>query len=133
MTMKRFLFTLSLIVFNVSLACSQQIISLAGGWDFHQGDLPTDEGQAPSAKLFDDFIVLPGSMLTNDKGDPVSVTTQWTGSLYDSSFYFNPYMAKYRAEGRLKLPFFLTPSATMSVRHGINVRFTCLRRGVDSA
>ena len=109
MTMKRFLFTLSLIVFNVSLACSQQIISLAGGWDFHQGDLPTDEGQAPSAKLFDDFIVLPGSMLTNDKGDPVSVTTQWTGSLYDSSFYFNPYMAKYRAEGRLKLPFFLTP------------------------
>lgn len=53
---------------------------------------------------------LPGSMLTNGLGDEVTVDTKWTGSLYDSSFYFNPYMAKYREAGKMKFPFFLTPS-----------------------
>ena len=78
---------------------AQQIISLEGAWDFCMGD---------SAK-YDDYVMLPGSMLTNGKGYPVSVKTQWTGSLYDSSYYFNPYMERYRKEGEMKFPFFLTP------------------------
>ena len=80
---------------------AQDILSLAGTWDFSMGDA------APAA--YDDYVVLPGSMLTNGKGNPVSVSTPWTGSLYDSSFYFNPYMEKYRQEGQMKFPFFLTP------------------------
>ena len=75
-------------------------ISMAGTWQFGQGQVPR----------YDDKITLPGSMLTNGKGDEVNVHTRWTGSLYDSSFYFNPYMAKYRVEGQMKFPFFLTPS-----------------------
>ena len=55
-------------------------------------------------------VTLPGSMLTNDLGDLPSVSTQWTGSLYDSSFYYNPYMEKYRQAGHMKFPFFLTPN-----------------------
>jgi hypothetical protein len=43
------------------------------------------------------------------KGDRPSVETQWTGSLYDSSYFYNPYMEKYRREENFKLPFFLTP------------------------
>ena len=78
---------------------AQDILSLAGTWDFK-----TDENAA-----YDDYVVLPGSMLTNGKGNAVSVNTPWTGSLYDSSFYFNPYMEKYRQEGQMKFPFFLTP------------------------
>ena len=65
---------------------AQDIISLSGEWEFAVGETPQ----------FKDYIVLPGSMLTNDKGNPVDMKTQWTGSLYDSSFYFNPYMEKYR-------------------------------------
>jgi len=68
-------------------------------WEFSMGDEPR----------YEDYVMLPGSMLTNDKGNPVSVDTRWTGSLYDSSFYFNPYMEKYRVEGQMKFPFFLTP------------------------
>ena len=74
-------------------------IDLSGTWRFS-----TTEGQ------FDETITLPGSMLTNGKGQPVTVHTQWTGSLYDSSYYFNPYMERYRQEGNMKFPFFLTPS-----------------------
>lgn len=54
-------------------------------------------------------VSLPGSMLTNGKGYDVGLTTQWTGSLYDSSFYFNPRMAEFRQPGNIKFPFFLTP------------------------
>ena len=80
-------------------AHGQQVIDLAGMWDFAMGDEPA----------YNDYVMLPGSMLTNDKGNTVSVDTRWTGSLYDSSFYFNPYMEKYRHEGHMKFPFFLTP------------------------
>ena len=48
-------------------------------------------------------------MPEKQKGDDVTVRTRWTGSLYDSSYYFNPYMEKYRIDGQVKLPFFLTP------------------------
>ena len=78
---------------------AQQIISLEGSWDFAVGD----------SAQYDDYVMLPGSMLTNGKGNDVDVNTPWTGSLYDSSFYFNPYMEPYRQKGRMKFPFFLTP------------------------
>lgn len=95
--------TLALCALLLGLAGSlhaQTAISLAGTWRFSQGDTPR----------LDDTIRLPGSMLTNGKGDVVDVRTPWTGSLYDSSFYFNPYMARYRVAGKMKFPFFLTPS-----------------------
>ena len=76
--MRKLLCTLS-IVFALGTQ-AQEVISLEGPWDFSISD----------SVHFDDYIMLPGSMLTNDKGNPVSVKTQWTGSLYDSSYYFNP-------------------------------------------
>ena len=82
-------------------AAAQDVLSLSGQWHFAIG--------ATAPATYTDRVVLPGSMLTNGKGDDVSVHTQWTGSLYDSSFYFNPYMARYRIEGQMKFPFFLTP------------------------
>ena len=91
---------LSLLTLFVAVgAVAQQRISLAGTWDFAIGETPS----------YNDHVTLPGSMLTNNKGDDVSLNTQWTGSLYDSSFYFNPYMKKYQVEGQMKFPFFLTP------------------------
>ncbi len=84
----------------LSSALSAQTIDLSGEWRFGMGD---------KAK-YNDNVTLPGSMLTNNKGNKVSVNTLWTGSLYDSSFYHNPAMEKYRIEGQMKFPFFLTPS-----------------------
>jgi hypothetical protein len=86
-------------VLLAGLADAQEKIDLTGEWAFAMGD----------STQYDGYVTLPGSMLTNDRGDPVTVNTQWTGSLYDSSFYFNPYMEKYRVEGQMKFPFFLTP------------------------
>ena len=74
-------------------------IDLSGSWQFGMGD----------TEHYDDHILLPGSMLTNGKGYDVDIHTPWTGSLYDSSYYFNPYMEPYRRQGQMKFPFFLTP------------------------
>jgi hypothetical protein len=88
-----------------------QSISLAGNWHFRMDrqDVGITE-QWFNKKLTDDHINLPGSMLTNGKGDEVTLHTKWTGSIYDSSWYFNPRMAKYRQPDYLKFPFWLTPA-----------------------
>ena len=85
---------------HTALKSSERAIDLAGIWKFAMGDEPN----------YNDHVMLPGSMLTNDKGEDLSVNTQWTSSLYDSSYFFNPYMEKYRKEGEMKFPFFLTPT-----------------------
>ena len=72
-------------------------LSLSGRWQL-------------TSRLPETSVQLPGSMLTNGIGDELSVATQWTGSLYDSSFYFNPFMERYRQAGKMKFPFFLTPN-----------------------
>ena len=80
-------------------ACTRTTIDLSGEWQFSMGDVPE----------FTDRITLPGSMLTNGKGLPVTAATVWTSSTYDSSYYYSPHLARYREEGNVKFPFFLTP------------------------
>ena len=80
-------------------ACTRTTIDLSGEWQFAIGEQP----------VYDDCITLPGSMLTNGKGHDIAVNTRWTGSTYDSSYYYSPQLARYREEGNVKFPFFLTP------------------------
>ena len=84
---------------------AQQTVPLDGEWQFAIDR--SRDGSRP--KRYNETVLLPGSMLTNGKGDPISIHTQWTGSLYDSSYYYNPKMEIYRHEGNMKIPFFLTP------------------------
>ena len=88
-------FVCSLLLFALPVL-AQQRIDLSGKWQFRS---ERESG----------VVSLPGSMLTNGKGDIVTVNTKWTSSLYDSSYYFNPYMERYRKAGEMKFPFFLTP------------------------
>lgn len=101
------------ILFLVFLFCfkaNSQTISLAGKWRFTIDR--NDKGIAE--KWFNtslsDNINLPGSMAENLKGDDVTLYTKWTGSIYDSSFFFRPSLAKYRQPGNVKIPFWLTPN-----------------------
>lgn len=94
---------LTAIAFTVS---AQQTIDLKGTWQFATSR--TNDATPP--RQYTDQVVLPGSMLTNGKGDTVTPETQWVSSLYDSSYFYNPYMEKYRRPGEMKFPFFLTPS-----------------------
>lgn len=85
-------------------------IDLSGEWQFAMD--PKDLGQ--QEKWFDssleERVELPGSMKENNKGELPGLKTPWTGTIYDSSFYFNPRLEKYRKEGDVKFPFWLSPN-----------------------
>ena len=102
-----------IIFFSVGLFCFEataQTISLAGKWRFaidrdNKGFLKNG-----SIQTLNDAVNLPGSMAENMKGDDVTLQTKWTASIYDSSFFFGPTLAKYRQPGNVKIPFWLTPN-----------------------
>lgn len=95
---------------TVWMVFAQNSINLSGTWNFQidRDDIGITEKWFDRKKL-DDSILLPGSMPQRLKGDKPTIHTQWTGTLYDSSFYYNPYMKKFRNEEDTKFPFFLTP------------------------
>ncbi|MEJ5352525.1 MAG: sugar-binding domain-containing protein [Melioribacteraceae bacterium] len=95
---------------NFSQSVNQKIISLKGIWNF-QID-PEDIGikQKWYKSKLNDSVKLPGAMRDNNKGYDPDTNTKWTGSIYDSSWYFRPEMAKYRKKDNLKFPFWLTPN-----------------------
>lgn len=90
---------LSICLLVASAAAAINVIDIRGKW----------HATWPHGKAGHD-VLLPGSLLTNGLGDEISLDTKWTGSLYDSSYYYNPAMAPYRRTGHLKFPFFLTPN-----------------------
>jgi hypothetical protein len=109
--MKRLLLTTLSLLASLGWIQAQDRLDLAGTWQFQidRDEVGTTEKWYNRATLAD-TITLPGSMPQRLKGDDPSVTTRWTCSIYDSSFYYNPALEKYRAEGNLSLPFCLTPA-----------------------
>ncbi len=82
---------------------------LSGIWRF-QTD-PADRGVAERwyARPLADEIRLPGSMAECGKGDPIRVSTAWTGHIVDSSWFTDPALARFREPGKVLVPFWLTP------------------------
>lgn len=112
--MKRLISIIATIVLHsfVLSLFAQTTIDLSGEWQFQidRNNQGVNEGWFKPEFKFDDKITLPASMPQRLKGDDISVDTKWVGSLYDSSYFFNPYMKKYRNPGKdMKLQFFLTP------------------------
>jgi hypothetical protein len=105
--------SLTVIFLFLAICCfgqTAETLSLKGKWKFQ-----TDAADVGIAQewfhrhLLPDTIHLPGSMAENGKGNDPSLTTPWTGSIFDSSWYFNPAMERYRKPGNIKFPFWLTP------------------------
>ena len=97
------------VLFLSSIAQAADTLNLAGAWRFRMD--PRDEGETQRwfEKTLPEIVRLPGSMMENHKGDRVTAQTRWTASIYDSSWFFDPRMAKYRRPDNLKIPFWLTP------------------------
>src|SRR3982751_5868199 len=71
-------------------AAAGDTIKLSGKWRF-QTD-PNDIGAKQSwyKKKLEGVITLPGSMTSNHLGDDITVNTQWTGGIEDSSWFYKP-------------------------------------------
>lgn len=92
---------------------STSTIDLSGNWSVTLDSLDVGEAEQwwknqPESAV---FARLPGSLNENDLGDEVTVNTQWTGNMWnDSAWYKDDDMARYRKEGNVKIPFWLTPN-----------------------
>ncbi|MEG0455880.1 MAG: beta-glucuronidase, partial [Bacteroides sp.] len=108
--MKQLVSSIFFVILSTVFAVGQtHSLNLSGQWKFQIDREDTGVKERWFNRQLDDCINLPGSMPEKLKGDEVTIRTRWTGSLYDSSYYFNPYMKKYQVEGNMKFPFFLTP------------------------
>ena len=99
-------------LFLILISCQQaekQEIDLSGEWSYQLDKNEIGETEKWYNADFSNQLILPGALRDYEIGDEPTLTTNWTGSIYDSSWYFNPAMEKYRQEGDVKFPFWLTP------------------------
>ena len=95
-------------------ACKNEVkqsIDLSGQWSFKMDVLDLGEDEKWFNHKFQETIELPGSMAENGKGNDITVSTNWTGNMWnDSLWYKDPKMKKYREKDNVKVPFWLTPN-----------------------
>lgn len=102
---------LLLAVSTIILSCSNPTpINLAGQWQYRLDVNGVGEQERWFSQKFEEkSIGLPAALRDHNIGNTPSVETQWTGGIYDSSWYFKPEMARYRNADPPKFPFWLTP------------------------
>jgi len=103
----------SLFLICSTFTCFSQKISnnlnLQGKWKFRIDSLDVGIKEQWYAEALEGSINLPGSMAENELGDEVTVTTKWTGSIVDRSYFTEDRYEKYRQAGNIKIPFWLKP------------------------
>lgn len=114
MNLRKFVFAFcSFLPFHVAVLAQPRVagneINLTGQWKFQIDSLDKGITEKWFAKRLNESIVLPGSMLTNGKGNDVTVSTKWTGNIWDSLWYTSPAFEKYRQPGNTKIAFWLQP------------------------
>ncbi len=103
--------TLSVLLLITLFSCNQtpKEIDLKGEWHFQIDSLDKGINEKWYDQTLPETINLPGSMASNGKGNDISINTQWTGSLFDKSWYTAEKYAKYRQPDNIKVPFWLQP------------------------
>jgi hypothetical protein len=87
----------------------ENIIDLSGEWNFAIDSLDRGIDESWFMKDLKETVNLPGSMAENGKGDDPDLSTDWTGSIIDSSYFYDERYAKYREPDNFKIPFWLKP------------------------
>jgi hypothetical protein len=84
-------------------------MDLSGEWDYEID--PDDHGRAEAwySGSLRNTLRLPGSLQAQGFGEEISVDTDWTGSIFDDSWYREPRYEPYRQPGKVKVPFWLQP------------------------
>src|SRR6478735_2374973 len=100
--------TAALALLSMSLA-SAQTLDLTGAWRFELDRTNAGVAEHWAARKLAGHVGLPGSLEANGIGDPVTVDTKWTGSIFDPTYFTAPEYAPYRQRGNIKVPFWLQP------------------------
>ncbi|WP_343556342.1 sugar-binding domain-containing protein [Sphingobacterium sp.] len=93
---------------SISFSFGQQI-ELGGNWNFKLD--PEDVGLKRNWQTgnFEESLILPGSLASNNKGYRVDASTKWTGLIVDSTWFKSDRYSKYRSKDNFKTIFWLQP------------------------
>ncbi|MBI5692565.1 MAG: glycoside hydrolase [Verrucomicrobia bacterium] len=97
---------------SVGVLPAADTVSLAGEWRYALDRKDTGERERWFARDLEGKLTLPGSLPAQGIGDPVTPATKWIGGIIDKSWFTAPEYARYRAEGNVKVPFWLQPETT---------------------
>ncbi len=103
---------LGMALFFMICSCGQQEvqqIDLSGEWQFRMDSLDNGISDKWYADQLTETIRLPGSMAENGIGNDISVNNEWTGTIVDTTWFYDEKYAKYRQPGNIKIPFWLQP------------------------
>lgn len=103
--------TFLIISFNSNTKAEEQqdIINLAGKWQFQIDSLNVGIKERWYNQQLKNEIQLPGSLTTNGIGNEIDLKTPWTGNILDSSYYRKLEYKEYRRPNNIKIPFWLQP------------------------
>ena len=88
---------------------AKELLDLAGTWHCQLDRGNTGATERWFAHPLTTAIELPGSLPGSGIGDPVSVATKWTGSIFNKSYFTAPEYAAYRRPGTIQVPVWLQP------------------------
>jgi hypothetical protein len=84
-------------------------MDLSGEWRFELDSEDRGRTETWYSRELRDTLHLPGSLQAQGFGEAISVDTEWTGSIFDDSWYREPRYERYREPGNVKVPFWLQP------------------------
>ncbi len=100
---------LALCFATTPIVASGASISLAGEWRFELDRSDAGIANQWFSRDLPNKLKLPGTLAGQGIGDDISTNTPWIGGVVDRSWFSAPEYAKYRAEGNVKVPFWLQP------------------------
>ncbi len=108
---KNFIIALSLLSFLISCKDHKEEskIDLSGQWQFKMDPNDVGETEMWFNENLTETVQLPGSMVSNDKGDNITMETIWMGGMRDPEWYTRPYYAPFHDPENVRIPFWLQP------------------------
>jgi hypothetical protein len=87
----------------------EPVIDLSGEWQFRIDKNDIGESEQWFNQTFEESVNLPGSMVENGKGYPVTMDTKWTGGIQNPLWHMHPNYAPYHDTSNVRFPFWLQP------------------------
>ncbi|MGF1585981.1 MAG: sugar-binding domain-containing protein [Bacteroidales bacterium] len=104
--------TIPIILLFLLTSCSstsEPVIDLSGEWQFRIDNNDVGESEQWFNQTFEESVNLPGSMVENGKGYPVTMDTKWTGGIQNPEWHINPNYEPYHDSANVRFPFWLQP------------------------
>ncbi len=98
-----------LFIFSSCSNTDETTIDLSGEWQFRIDSNDVGESEQWFSQSFEEKVELPGSMVENGKGYPVTLDTKWTGGIQNPQWFNHPDYAPYHDSANVRFPYWLQP------------------------